>query len=547
MSDRSTRLALSVPLSLLLAACGGGGGGGGGGSSGGGGSTPTTPGTVTSPDGQSRQVSADCSFSQNLGSARGDGLRIQDVKWLQSVALDADDADSRMVAGKSVRMRIDVLADSLTQAPSRREIMVHDPDTGSCTTVPLTAPSSVPTTTDVETLNTAFTATIPANLVKPGMAVSVVLDDASGRSATEADRTYRVFKPRVAAAITETVRIIPISFGGSIGYVSDTSALASVITRMHPISNVNVVMESTYAPPSLLVGSLLGILGGVSVGSYSLMQSVLDNVDDRCAVLNGSQRSARSAPKCIAVFPDNLVFKTSLNAGGTVVGIAFVGGVAMVTQSLGTVEVNVSSPYASSHWLSGRALTLAHEFGHLLDLDHGDCGGAGGIDGRLYSDGRLGGGAGYDAVRNAYFSSTRLDTNGNPMFADLMSYCGKEWSSDRGYLATLNYRAGASLESDVAAREEEDSAQWLKVSQVNGAWKVRRVSFAPATLNASAMSMQVSSDQGVEDMALASASVSESGEQSNGPYYINLRDRKSVVLRLLKAGKELKRWNAADI
>ena len=47
-------------------------------------------------------------------------------------------------------------------------------------------------------------------------------------------------------------------------------------------------------------------------------------------------------------------------------------------------------------------------------------------------------GAGYDSGRGFYFSSRQAGADGLPQFADLMSYCSKEWPSDRGYRLALD-------------------------------------------------------------------------------------------------------------
>ena len=98
-----------LALSAALAACGGGGGGGGGASTTTSDPSSTTPIVVSPPSSGQRQVSADCSFTQKIGAARNDNLRISRVSWLQSVQLDSNDIESRLAGAKAVKMRIDVL------------------------------------------------------------------------------------------------------------------------------------------------------------------------------------------------------------------------------------------------------------------------------------------------------------------------------------------------------------------------------------------------------------------------------------------------------
>jgi len=542
-STHSLQWFLLLMLSGLMAACGGGGGSGG--TTGGSNQLTSSPGDTGSipvsmtlaSDGSARTVNTNCPFAQTLGTARNDGLRIQQVRWLQTVSLDPGEPDTRLAGGKTVKLRIDLLADTVRSAPTVRAVRVYDPSSSTCTSYTLTGPNTVPTSVSLDSLSNAFVATIPADKIKPGMGVSIVFDDSTGRAASEADSTYRYFLPSVAPAQAETVRIIPLTILGTTASIN-SAHLSAVLTRMHPISSVNVV---TTPPLSILSITLSNLLSS-GIASIASMTSVLDEVDNYCAQLNGSQRSARTAPKCVALFPDTITFRPT-SGSGQVVGLAYVGGIAMIVQQvLNTDDNTVTSPYASRHWMNYRALTLAHEYGHLLNLDHASCGGATGLDPRLYSDGRLNGGGGWDEVRDAYFSSTRLDANNQPQFADLMSYCGKEWTSDRGYLAELNYRSAS---SDVSARMLETPQQWMKISFNGGGWQVRPVSFAPGTLKLSDLDVVVSSDQAPTTMPLYSAVLSDMPDVAQGPYYVDLGDLQVTQLQIRKAGDVVKTWSAS--
>lgn len=537
MKKLMTSISSVLVLTAALSACGGGGGGGSPASA----PISNTPVVVTPPTGSAglRQISADCSFTQNIGASRNDNLRISRVSWLQTVQLDSNDADTRLAGAKAVKMRIDVLASNSPLAPVVRSIKVYNPSDSTCTTLPVSAPTRVPSSVNESALTNAFTADIPANLVQSAMSVALWLDDGAGRSETEADSTYRIIYPRVAPAIVETVRIIPIRLLGSTGGVTSSSDIESLLERMFPISQVNVGMASVFDVGGQ-IGGLTDLAGGLMSGTLGQMQTLLDLLDDRCAALNGAQSSARSAPKCVGMLPSNLIFSPA-SSTGQIVGLAYVGGTTALTRSITTVDnFSVTSPYLSSHWINFNAMTLAHEYGHLMDLDHAACGGPTGLDPRLYSDGRLGGGAGYDAIRDSYFSSTNTSE-----FADVMSYCGKEWMSDHGYLAAMSYRSGS---ASIAARSTAEASQWLKISLGPNGWKVRRSGFAPSTLVASALSLRVSSEKGQELLALSSAVVSEHHEGKNfGPFFINLSDRNVSFMSLESNGLQLASWSADQI
>lgn len=78
--------------------------------------------------------------------------------------------------------------------------------------------------------------------------------------------------------------------------------------------------------------------------------------------------------------------------------------------------------------------TIAHEFGHNMNLRHAPCGGAGGPD-PLFPDrnGRIGA-WGYDRVSGRLFS---------PYATDLMSYCRGGWISDYHVTNSLHHRLEA--------------------------------------------------------------------------------------------------------
>jgi hypothetical protein len=245
------------------------------------------------------------------------------------------------------------------------------------------------------------------------------------------------------------------------------------------------------------------------------------------------------------VFPNNLTFRS---ATGQVVGIAYVGGITMMAQSVSATDVfSQLSPYGTSHWLDFRALTVAHEYGHLMNLDHAACGGPTDTDRRLYPDGRLGGGAGFDTRRQFYFSSQRLNNSGQPQFGDLMSYCTKEWSSDRGYLATLSYRSGGSAR--VAADASTRDSQWLKISRQGERWVLRPVDFTPATLRVTDVVFEALGQQGLSALPVYSAVIADAPEPTHGPYYVDLGDlspQRVSMSGLGQTGSDVLQWSAQE-
>ena len=516
------RLLAVTFASALLIACGGGGGTAG----------PRADSARLSSDGLQRQVDAPCPFSQTLGLPRGDGLRIENVRLIQTVEQEADDAETRLAAGKDVIVRVDLLATRGQLPPSRRDLLVLDAETGSCETLRLRGPSSVPQRVDDASLSQAWIATVPARLIKPGLALSIVFDDTFGRDDTEAARIARAYRVAVAPMVDEQVRIIPLVYRNLSGTVSSAADVADLLRRMHPLGQVSAAMDPAYAAPALARSG--NLLSGSGEESAATMRQTLREVDQECQRRHGSKGSARNAVKCLGIFPDNLTFRPDGDSTREIVGLAIVGGVTLLSESLPAVDQNlVLAPDLSRHWITDQAVTLAHEFGHLLNLDHAACGSTTGNDPRLYRDGRLGQGAGHDAGRGFYFSASLTGADGTPQFADVMSYCNKAWTSDRGYRASLAYRtAGVS----------GSSSPRLTVTQSSQGWQLTRAGIVPATLQSSDWQLDVLTPAGHELLPLACEVYSDVSGPGLTPCHVDIGDRQLLQASLVRAGTRLATW-----
>lgn len=504
----------------VLTACGGGGSGGGGG--------------VGAP-----VQAVECQSSQVIAAARNDELRIDSVRYLQVVEQDSASGSAVLVSRKALRLRVDLLANSGVLAPIRASAIVFNPSSGNCQTYALSGPSNVPTQVDNTRLDNAFIADLPANIVQPGFSITIVFDDNQGRSSSEAARVKRVLIPALVSGVNETVRVIPLRYDGQNGFAT-ASSVKSILERTAGISTVVVSLENVITPSAL--SSSNDFLVGGSPGQFNstTLEKVLEEVDSECDRLNGAQASTRSSPKCLGVFPDNVRFYTGvLTPSGEIVGVAYVGGKTMMTQSLAATDATtITSPYAGAHWLDFRAVTVAHEYGHLLNLRHAGCGVQATPSSSNYNDGRIGtSGAGYDTGRGFYFSAAQRDSNGGLQFADLMSYCEKEWPSDRGYIASANYRAGGASSREASAREVI-SKRWLKITHFDGVLTLRAVYTAPATLQATEIRLYMSANDGQHELVLQRALIADLPQaSSNGPYYVELPT--SVVESLSSASWQL--------
>ncbi len=516
-------------FSCLLTACGGSGSGGGNTSSGSGGTNLS--------------ASTSCSAQQTISStARNDGLRIESIEWLQTVGQPAAESSTRLVGNKSAFIRVDLVSNTGDLAPTRRELLVSDGS--SCRTIPLQGPDRVPTSSNDDFLSTAYTATIPASLMRPGVAVSVVFDDNQGRTITEAERTRALVRPQVSAPVVERLYIIPLQHRGEDGYVDSPQDLSQLLVEMLPLSQVNAELRPVFAAPSLQFGgggffSLLN--NGRTRSDFATMVRVLEEVDELCATLPGRTNNPATSPKCLGVFPDNIEFSASvLNPNSRVVGVAEISGTSMLAESVRAVDVpNVFGPYQNNHWVEFRAVTVAHEYGHLLSLNHAACGVSGETDSRLYNDGRLGGRAGFDSRRGFFFNSSRRNAVGQLQFGDLMSYCLKEWTSDRGYRAMLGYRTG---NGNAGRSAEESSSRWLRLSPGPQGWRVRAVDFAPNELIMAEEELLLRSPMGVEQLPVYQSILADAPNQDMAPRYVELGHWPILEMRLASKGVLLQQW-----
>lgn len=361
---------------------------------------------------------------------------------------------------------------------------------------------TLPAAIDFKVLDEAYRTVIPASQVKPGMRVYIEFNDSNGRSVVEADQTYRALAPEVVPALKLHVNVIPISYktpaAGALvmtGSLGDEKELKTLIRRTLPFSQVTV---ETQRPVEVTLDDmrLVNNANGTSgyYGYASQADALTKAVDMACVAQMPKNLPAGTLTRCVAVLPDNLNLKVDENlteetfADGlpnnvkdalrldldnirldrksphklTIIDLGGMGWSnlimesgqewpgALFTRSISSVDrdsvatgdkIEVLGPYERTHWLTQPARTLVHELGHTAGLGHASCMVLEHDDARLYADGRLGAnGMGYDEYAEYYFSVQGAITKGGlPQFADVMSYCGKEWMSDKGWRLMIDY------------------------------------------------------------------------------------------------------------
>lgn len=447
-----SRLTAVGLMALTVAACGGGGGGGGGSST----PTPTdptpvdpTPVTPLPADDPSVPVatltrtapSTGCTVAQLTGGKGDYGLEIKDVSWLQVVQQDMVDEDSRLAAKKETRVRIDVTT-SLSNVPMPASAkLVLGTAAGGCQTIALTSAATMaPTAVDRTTLDKSYVGVIPAGQLTADVVTwQIAVDDLKASSVTAAGRLYRTGTVEIEPEITENIVVRPIAFQGQTGALPSEADIKALLKRTYPHNDFTITYEAATTPDAFTAANAESVSGGVYTFAWAQVAGALNELEFECR--QTSPMDVRMDPnglprmnRCFSAFPANIRLKSS--GGAALSGVA--AGLAMLTTGFTSADnAGISTPYDGSHWLNSAASTLVHEFGHLMFLKHAACGTTDQLDADLYADGRIGSnGGGYDTGRGYYFSTA------GGTFSDVMSYCGKGWTSDLGYRKVLAFKQG---------------------------------------------------------------------------------------------------------
>lgn len=536
--SRITKL-LAFCAAITLAACGGGGGGGSGSSSGGGGVvTPPGGGGGTTPpadtsDGTPRatitRTSNGCSIDQATGGFQDKGLNIEEVNWIQVVQQNIADPNLRLVANKELRLRVDVTASATGKTLPASATLRVALASGSCRDYTMTtSATTAPLTIDRTTLRFSYVAVIPAADVTSNLeSVQFAIDAARESTPAAADRLYVELPLNIGAEVNEDLTIMPITFEGQTGNFASNTQMTNLISRTLPGEDVTVTTAAPITTAALTRANALYMNNGIYTFSYARMLEALNEVENSCFDLNPIFAQVADAKKCAGAFPDNVRFIDDRNGGSTgIVGLAFVGGLSLISQSFTETDNNsVNGPYGAA-WLMPASTTFIHEFSHVNTLDHANCGNPATVDSYLYADGTLGDGGGYDVSRNFYFSGP------GGGFFDLMAYCGdKLWTSDKGYQKIVDYKnavapapSGSSARTAGAEESTAPSQKGIRLARIGGAWKAHRV-MIPTT----AVDSIYAKDGGYISSALKGIPVktlsSDLGQSPNGPFFIPANDQ----------------------
>ncbi|MDQ1829593.1 M66 family metalloprotease [Massilia scottii] len=313
--------------------------------------------------------------------------RIGSIQLAQSQLFDSADSALILIRGKAVMVKVNALSNTPGVTKPDGKVQVKDANGNVLRDIALNKPAgalpaSVPVVPDA---NTSYIAVVPADLVRPGLRLSVVL--ANGQSKT--------INPRVGGGVPMELVTIPVQIGGSVGRV--VGNLRDFVQDRIPVSGVNQLGRAAY------VSSRVTRLPVNETEWRDAFGKILGEIADLHRLENANDRQH--------------YFGFIPKATYGLAGLAYVPG---------TSGVAADIPSMNEDGLRG---IVVHELGHNYRLNHAACGGAGSPDPKYpYPNAQLGTGShytwGYLFSRAAFFDPR------NPNTHDIMSYCGGSTFSD---------------------------------------------------------------------------------------------------------------------
>ncbi|MDM4766121.1 M66 family metalloprotease [Pelomonas sp. SE-A7] len=482
---KATALSLAGVLAGLLAACGGGGGGGGGSS----GSTVvvTPPAILTQPasaeaqrceavmfsvaasgtgplsfqwqrndqdipgaNKATLQVNAQAAddqarysviVSNSGGQTRSTAatlkvnpvdeskLSIASVELAQVMLVDAKDPTLELVQGREVLVKVNARAPVPMHCKPSGTLRIEDLSGQPVREIALNAPLlPIPSSTPAQasTLD-SYSASVPAELVKPGLRLVVSLP---GQSAPQK------IAPAVSPSPAITLVVIPLQIADTVAQIP--AGIPDYITARSPIQSLKLETRAVMRSQSL-------------TAQPTVKEDWVDGLSKLLTEIN-QLRSLEGNPARTHYY--GFVRQTVI---GSNVGLGYRPGGAAVG-------------YDRPEYPEYARETLQHELGHNFSLQHAPCGEPANPDTKFpYADARMGAGSrmvwGYNGVSKTFVDPN--DANNH----DLMSYCSGDWFSDYNYgkvLARLRTALPSTLPAvagaQIAAAVESQTEPLLLIS-----------------------------------------------------------------------------------
>jgi hypothetical protein len=345
--------------------------------------------------------------------------KVSGIQLAQSLLFNTDDSQLVLVSGKAALVKVNVTTTDTAAPKPSGTLRVDNVNGGASRDLLLTAPTAaVPTTVpQVPSFSDSYTAFIPADLVKPGLRLTVQVGGAAATTLT----------PRVGGGVP--MRFVPISV--KIAGVAGTVPVdqAAHIQALFPVATV-----STQAHPAY-TSSRVTILPTTDAGWSDAFGKVLGELADLHTIegAGGHDHYFGFIPK---------------RTWG-LAGLAYVRGSSGVGFDMPSAPTTVRD-------------VVAHELGHNFSLPHAACGGAGSPDPNYpYPDANLGKPGRYVwpflADSQTFYDPRPTDRH------DIMSYCGGQVFSDYNYRQMQVYltpsdKAMAALDGTASAQSASPTA-----------------------------------------------------------------------------------------
>ncbi len=315
--------------------------------------------------------------------------KVANIQLAQSLLFNSDDSALVLVAGKAALVKVNVTTTDPNAAKPSGTLRVENTNGGGARDLLLTPPTSaLPTSTpQVPNFNDSYTVLLPADLVKPGLRLTVTIGNGAATT----------LSPRVGGGTPMKLIPIAVQIAGVTGKLPVNQA--AHVQALFPVSSVASQNHSTY------VSSRVKTLPTNEDAWGDAFGKILGELADL--------HSLEGAAKHDHYF--GFIPKRTWGLAG----LAYLSGNSGVGFDMPDSPNTVRD-------------VVAHELGHNFSLPHAACGGAGSPDPKYpYPDANLGKTGRYVwpfLADNSTFYDPR-PTNRH----DIMSYCGGVVFSDYNY------------------------------------------------------------------------------------------------------------------
>ena len=339
--------------------------------------------------------------------------KVGTIQLAQSQLFNSDDAALVLVANKPALLKVNAVATTAGAARPVVRLHVDNVNGGTSSDLLMTAPTAaLPTSVPaVPSFADAYTATVPADAIKPGLRLSVQLDAAPATTLT----------PKVGGGVPMKFVPISINIAGTAG--QRPADLAPHLQSLFPVSSVVTQQHPTYTSAKV-----------------TTFPATEDAWSDAYGKVLGELADLHSLEGAGA--QDHYFGFIPKRTWG-LAGLGYIGGSAAVGFDMPSAPTSVRD-------------VASHELGHNFSLQHAACGGAGNPDPDYpYPDADLSKPGRvvwpYLADEKTFYDPRPTDRH------DIMSYCGGQVFSDYNYtvmqawLYPANKTLKASVQSVTAA------------------------------------------------------------------------------------------------